>query len=180
MSKIEVGEVAARLFGVYLIVLAIIRLEYPLAAVAMSRQDGTQDVFMVISSFAPSIVLAAVGRVFFVFSNRIAGKIMPPETGDPSPASLSSLEIHSLVISAVGLLLLGLNIPAFILLLLQNIQMYQDGLPVQNYMRDRWWSLLTEGLQVVFGIYLFFGAKTISVFWHRLRGMQEIRPSQDQ
>ena len=170
MTKNFVFSISLKLMGIYSFVQAIILLQgFGMFITSYSNFAG-EDVnlpAMYIGALLPSCLLIILCFVLLMFSNKIANKLIGLNESSGSCGDITSENVQSLAFSVIGVvivLLAFIQIVRYGSSMLFALQSAQDS--------RRLLSLpYTIGiiLQLLLGIALFFGAKPLSLFWHRLK-----------
>ena len=170
MTKNFIFSISLKLMGIYSFVQAIILLQGFDMFITSYANFAGEDVnlpAMYIGALLPSCFLIILCFVLLFFSNKIANKLIGSNEPVGFSSGLNSKDVQSLSFSIIGVviaLLALINIVRFGSRILFAFQNVTD--PSQLFNLPHIIGLM---LKLLIGIALFFGAKPLSMFWHRLK-----------
>jgi len=170
MTSKGIFAVSLKLMGVYSLIQSISLLQpFGMFISGYSKLiEGEINLpLMYFASLLPSLMLMIIAFVLLFWGDRIANKFSPSDQTNDSVSNLSTKDVQALAFSVVGV----------VIFLLAFIQLVRSGSSILFFFqRTKDSSQLfnlpyTVGiiLQLIFGIALFFGAKPLSFFWHRIK-----------
>jgi hypothetical protein len=170
VSRLDLAVVAIRVLAIYaaLEVIAVISW-FPL--VWRQSGPGISVPLHVFVSGIPMALLIAAAVVLWVYAERIAARLLPPQTVTYELLSLTSMNLQALALSIVGAYLVVTSGPHVIGLLAAAAydKTFRGMLLNEN--------TLSTVLQFPLGVVLFLQGKGLARVWHRLRSQDNSRPS---
>ena len=170
MTKNFVFSISLKLMGIYSFVQAIILLQgFGMFITSYSHFAGEEVNLpaMFIGALLPSCLLFILCFVLITFSNKIANKLIGSNESVGFSSNLTSKDFQSLAFSVIGVVIIlfafiqVIRYGSSIILALQSAQDSSRLLSLPYII-----GIITE---FVVGAALFFGAKPLSLFWHRLK-----------
>jgi hypothetical protein len=165
--------VVLRILGIYCLIEAFVLMQGLYYVLTMSEEFSKDIGKMIFASLLPSIVLLCIGVLLIVFSRKLANIITPISEVAQENTKYSLQDIQSILFSVVGVLIFALAIPRTFTWISQLISLIMNDSQGLRYgpkaIRETWISLILSIFQFSIGIGLFFGAKKLSLFWHRVR-----------
>jgi hypothetical protein len=104
---------------------------------------------------------AGLAIFLWLASKPIARKIVTPSKRYQPPATLQAHQLQAVAFSVVGVLLMAWGFP----LLIANMVTRRSGDP--SVLESSWF--IHEAVEILLGVVLFFQAKGLAIYWHRLR-----------
>jgi hypothetical protein len=171
MRKSEFSLILIRLLGIYFIVLAIGALSnfgwiFTINEMNNSAENASwlTNIFTI---FGPSIVYLVCGLLLLIFSKRIGFKITSG-LSEEIPVIDNFKELQAVLFSVVGIWVVFSTIGQFAHSVITMISLSSAPYP-DKYIRDSWFDLAANGLQVLVGVFLILQARAISKFLTNLR-----------
>ena len=170
MTKNFVFSISLKLMGIYSFVQAIILLQgFGMFITSYSHFAGEEVNLpaMYIGALLPSCLLIILCFILIIFSNKISNKLIGSNEPFASRSDLTSKDVQSLAFSIIGVvifLLALIKIVRFGSSILFAFQKATDPSQLLNFP-----YMIGLILQILIGAALFFGAKPLSLFWHRLK-----------
>lgn len=168
MDKKQIASLGCKFLAIYSIIQSIVLLGSALQISAFAKDDPSFGVVLLLFTFFPFLIMAALGISLLVFSNRFAQMMVPANSGLITETGLSSKEVQSIAFSVVGLVMLALAIPK-ILQIGWNVYALQsagDQRTTQELLQRNWSFTLATGIQFLIGFFLFIGSELLSSAWH--------------
>jgi len=166
----KILAISLKLMGIYSLIQSISLLQpFGMFISAFSKMVD-KDLYIPLLYFAsllPSLILIIIAFFLLFLSDWIANKLMVSNKSSEILTNLTSKDVQSLAFSVVGV----------VIFLLAFIQIFRSGSSILFALQSvkdssqllNWPYTIGIILQLLFGIALFFGAKPLSVFWHRLK-----------
>jgi hypothetical protein len=174
MKKIDITIIALRLIGVYCLIESVIVLErFTFILGGSTKGDDPFIISTVLSIFIPAVVLIFIGLLLLLKTGWLAERLTPKPSNEQISVQWKSEEIQSILFSVFGIFIFSAAIPRVFWAIGQLITAGQVLYPttslVPRIIRDTWLALTGGVIQLVVGAALFFQARTLSAWWHRLR-----------
>lgn len=166
LTKLDLGILAVRLSGLYLLVEALMYASYLPSVFWMPASGGAQPLRLMMMYAGPFVVNAAAGMALLVRTQWIVRRIFP-EFSTATSLSVTGRDIQAVAFSVVGVWLVATTIPAAARL--ATAWWSTSALLPSMYSRDVMPEAVRLAIQLVAGVLLFVRAKGLSAFWHRLR-----------
>jgi hypothetical protein len=166
LTKLDLGILAVRLFGLYLLVEALMYASYLPSVFWMPASGGARPLGWLIIYAGPFVVNAAAGMVLLTRTQWIVRRAFPEFTANAA-LSATGRDIQAVAFSIVGVWLVATTIPAAARL----ATAWGSASPSRSsmYSRDVMPEAVRLAIQLVAGVLLFFRAQGLSALWHRLR-----------
>jgi hypothetical protein len=170
MTKNFIFSISLKLMGIYSFVQAIISLQgFGMFVTSYSNFAGADAnlTAMYIGALLPCCFLIILCFILLFFSNKIANKLIGSNEPIGFSSGLNSKDVQSLAFSIIGVvifLLALIRIVRFGSSILFALQNTTDPSRLFNLSH-----IIGLMLQLLIGAILFFGAKPLSLFWHRLK-----------
>lgn len=178
MSKREFTSVILKLLGIYTIIEALFLLQglgvLPLLSMIASGSDDIgRGAWLYVAMFVPFGLFVIVAILLLACSGNIARFIIKDDGDVSLPGPLSGREFQAICFSVVGVLVFLLGIPRLSQLftyLYYLISQYGSGQIVQGQLVTRALQVgISVAIQCGLAIILFFRAKGLVNFWHRIQ-----------
>jgi hypothetical protein len=118
--------------------------------------------------------------IIFLFAKAdyIAGLLVKSDNDMPLPAQLTGPEFQAICFAAVGVLVFLLGIPRFLQLFTEL--WYMSSYPSDTrFISRQWQSGIVAVSQCGLAVLLFFRAKGLAAFWHRIQAKFQITQQKD-
>jgi len=174
MTSRELGNVAIKVLGIYILLLAI---QYiPIIVVSLIElknspgADFNTPVFLASQVLALSLYLG-IGLWLFARSEYLSTKLF--KNSSVSVARFTPKMLQTILFSTVGILILANSVTELAKIVHRAATIHQT---VQNYFLELFWhqnleSIVTLAIKLPLGLYLFLGSEGIARMWRRLRPM---------
>jgi len=181
MTKQEVGSLAFKLLGVYALVRAAEHLRTlvmwvhsiaTLVGMEEGFQAGASEVWASLFVVLPFAALVALGVFLLARSSRLSTRMFPDADGDVA-VTASIRDVQAIAFSVVGVLLFALALPQLAQI---GVNLYYHWkFPEMNLklLRGNWITLLTMCAKIILGTALFFGGRSLSNLWFRMRNFRQ-------
>ena len=168
MVNRQIASLGCKFLGIYSILQSIPLFGNVLQVFSFATDDSSLTTNLLLSTFLPLLMIAALGIALLIFSNKFAQKMVPENAGKDTTASLSAKEIQTIAFSVVGLVMIVLAIPKIFQIgwNIHSLQSAGDQRNTQELLMQNWSFTLATVIQFVIGIFLFIGSELLSSFWH--------------
>lgn len=157
-SRLDVAVIALRLIGIYILVQAAL-----LAAMLIPGVVGVFSLSTVLEELVFPLVLiagvAGVGVCLLVFSEWIGRRILPRDGGGPAEGASDSLTWQAIAFAVLGVYLVAESMPGIVANTVYGFN--ESGIMGAQRLSDL--------VQIVVGVVLFFQARGLAGLWHKLR-----------
>ena len=171
MRKSEFSLILIRLLGIYFIVQSIASLSNFGWIFTINEMNNSAEyaswLTNIITIFGPSIVYLICGSLLLIFSKRIGLKITS-DSSEEIPVVDNLKELQAILFSVAGIWVVVSTIGKFVHSVITMISLSSAPYP-DKYIRDSWFDLAANGLQIFVGIFLIIQAPTISKSLTKLR-----------
>ena len=182
MNKREIGSLAFKLAGIYALILATSLIHSIFYVIGLFQGTSPYSeptiyarVALAIGLPLPFLLLVALGVFLIVKSDKLSGRMFGEsiERMEPSP---SGREIQAIAFSVLGIFMFALALPKGMQVII-NIFYKLDDPSLRKQIRIGTWAT-AAGMtaQMILGIFLFFGGRALSRFWHNLRTARQPLP----
>ena len=181
MTKQEVGSLAFKLMGVYALVRAAEHLITAvmwvgsiasLAAMEEDFQAGASEVWTGLLTALPFVILLALGLYLLARSNKLSARMFPDADGDVA-VTASTRDVQAIAFSIVGVLLFASALPQLAKIGVNLYYHWKFPEMKPDIVRGTWISLLTMCAKITLGVALFFGGRSLSNLWFRMRNFRQ-------
>ena len=174
MNKREIASLAFKIAGLYAIVQAIkqsgsiLLLLGALLRACDLGLETPEDLWRFLLDLAvvilPCALLTVLGILLLARSSKLAGWVF--DAGDPALAQPTDPhELQAIAFSVLGVFVVAMAVPS-----LGAVLMNASVRDLPEHLRPRVWTpLIKLGLQSGIGLGLFFGARPLARFWHKMR-----------
>ncbi len=173
MNATHFATVSLRVLGVYCFVESLLIGRGVFSALAMPEEFASQTAQVLIGSLIPSLVLLLGGIFLLISAPKLAVRISPKSVADNTTAHWSLQEFQAVLFSAVALILFIDALPYMFRWITQLVLLADRshaGMPAAPRLtQEGWISLVLSIIQLGVSIVLFFGGRTISTFWARMK-----------
>ncbi len=174
MQEKQLASLSLKLLGIYSVVQSIPLLQ-PIGMAYETWLRFTDQKINVVSFFIsaliPSFLLIVLGCALIIFSGRLSEKLVFQESFGQTASSDSGRDLQAIAFSVLGAAIFVLAIPKFgqtICYLFLTSHSTQSDYSEQ-LSRGNIPYIVGFIVQFVIGAGLFFGAKPLTAFWHRLQ-----------
>lgn len=180
MQKQEIVNLIIKVLGLYLIVSAIVMIQYPAIMFSGQLIDSKKNLAFFISLFVSIVpVIITFGAGFMLI--RKTDKFIPALTDASSKAKtekgkLSAKEIQAIVFSVVGLYIFMTSVPELFKFGFQIVSQIGKTGVERLYIRTSWPNIISIFIKCLLGAALFLQARGMARFWYELqktRGMNK-------
>ena len=171
MRKSEFSLILIRLIGIYFIVQSIASLSNFGWIFTINEMNNSAEyaswLTNIITIFGPSIVYLICGLLLIIFSKRISLKISS-DSSEEIQVIDNLKELQAVLFSVAGIWVVVSTIGQFVHSIMTLISLSSAPYP-DKYIRDSWFDLSANGLQIIVGIFLIIQAQAISKFLTKVR-----------
>jgi hypothetical protein len=169
MNARTIASLGCKFLGIYALIQAIPLFGQIFQMYAFAKDEPAFGIAIVLSTSIPFLLMVTTAIVLFLYSNRIAEKIIAAQKDGPTNNNISSRELQSIAFSIVGLVLLLMAFPKVVQIgwNIYSIKSIGDERTVAEILRKTWSFALSTGVQFVIGAILFIGSELISSLWHK-------------
>ena len=171
MIKSEFSIILIRLTSIYLIIQSIASLSNIGWIFTIDDMNNSAEYTFWLTNlfaiFGPSIVYLICGLLLLIFSKRIGLKITS-DLSEDIPGLDNCKELQAVLFSVAGIWIVVSTIGQFVRSVITLISHSSAPYP-DKYIRDSWFDLASNGLQILVGLFLIIQAPTISKSLTKLR-----------
>lgn len=163
------ASLGCKFLAIYALIQAVPLLGQIFQIYSFTKNDPSFGISVVFSTSIPFILMLAVAVILFLYSYRIADKMIGTKDDESTHFSISAIEFQTVAFSIVGLVLLLLSFPK-ILQIIWNayaIKSAGDERSTAELIMNTWSFALATGLQFVIGFVLFIGAELLATLWYK-------------
>ena len=174
ITRGDVAVITIRILGIYIILQGLTELGF-LAASFMGYGYGISRINV---PFATVFALfEAVGVLMLIKAPWIARRLLPeaPATPTVNPGPGSPIELQSAAFAVIGVLVTVWAIPDVALAIWRYTNPAILTAPHEQGGMVLVESLLKPAVELVLGVWLFFGSKRLSLYWQKMRGPRAVR-----
>lgn len=171
MTKRELAAFILKLLGVFTIIQSLPWLAYISMMIgSLGRDSSSAWTYFCMS--IPFLMALAITFILLTRSHRLASALIKEDGPSGLTTSLSPQEIQALGFSVVAVLVFLLAIPRltqFCLTLWQVMSIVEFQNAKLSLIKSAWQSGLSVVIQFALSILLFFRARGLANFWHRIQ-----------
>ena len=185
MKKQEIGSIAFKIAGVYVLVKGVLRVDGLIAVLIHLFGDSPVQYGggLLFAVLGPTAFLVALGVLLIYKSNRLAAGVfgVAPEEIMVS-GTTRELQAAAFAVLGVGLVVFavcGMLHQMGTLVYLGEVQSTRSfGATLGRMKVTAWVGIFVKTVEIIIGFALFFGARRFANWWHHLRGFGHAAPAE--
>jgi hypothetical protein len=172
MTTKNIALLGLRLLAIYCFVQSVMLLStYPFMAVLSNPEmTGRSKTVAYLFAFLPGGSLLLLAVLLFVFSEPIARRIAPPESGEPAERFCTFEQLQATAFAVAGILILATALPSVARAVQDLVLLYRmRGDNQAREIWDNWRFCIGVFAQLVAGLLLLLNPMGFRNAWHWLR-----------
>ncbi len=184
MSLRGIASLGFKLLGIFVIIQAVPLLRdigFVISSLDLYVSTGIDAVILLSSIILPIVLLVGIGSSLFIFSYRLASRVVTPGAEVVTTPDVDRRDIQAVAFSVIGVLVFVLAVPKLFQIGANYYGIKQLGQDVRAelFWKGTWVYAMGLFVQMLLGLGLFLGARGLSNIWHRLEATRPMRRRDD-